>query len=301
MYAYSSAAFADRGEPVHLALVPGLERAVVAVPDVHLESVDRGCEGSRLAPVHPDRDAVRAREQAEHVVEGPVLLDHEHDVLDRRRRLERFRIDGRRSDPVVERWERGPLGAVVPARAAHHREQQDEGERAQGCLRHRCATLSHLPLETVARSPSHRDDATGPVHESKEGDMRRFVTVVWITLMGVLAAGLTSAVAATGIAQEETIVLGEHTLKGRNLDLVGEADDFRPGDRYIFRSELTDGLGCGRRSPVRRLLRAVRQAGLLLADLRHPRSRDRHGRGADPGRRAPPRGHVGPRDHGRHR
>jgi hypothetical protein len=70
--------------------------------------------------------------------------------------------------------------------------------------------------------------------------MRRFVTVVWITLMGVLAAGLTSAVAATGIAQEETIVLGEHTLKGQNLDLVGEADDFRPRDRYIFRSELTD-------------------------------------------------------------
>jgi hypothetical protein len=70
--------------------------------------------------------------------------------------------------------------------------------------------------------------------------MRRFVTVVWITLMGVLTAGLTSAVAATRIAQEESIVLGEHTLKGRNLDLVGEADDFRPGDRYIFRSELSD-------------------------------------------------------------
>jgi hypothetical protein len=95
-------------------------------------------------------------------------------------------------------------------------------------------------LETVARSPSYRDDATGPVHESKEDDMRRFVTVVWITLMGVLAAGLTSAFAATGIAQEETVVLGEHTLKGRNLDLVGEANDFRPGDRYIFRSELTN-------------------------------------------------------------
>ena len=53
--------------------------------------------------------------------------------------------------------------------------------------------------------------------------MRRFVTVVWITLMGVLAAGLTSAFAATGIAQEETVVLGEHTLKGRNLDLVAAA------------------------------------------------------------------------------
>ena len=71
--------------------------------------------------------------------------------------------------------------------------------------------------------------------------MRRFVTVVWVTLAGVLAAGLTSAFAATGIAQEETVVLGEHTLKGRNLDLVGEANDFRPGDRYIFRSDLTDG------------------------------------------------------------
>ena len=75
--------------------------------------------------------------------------------------------------------------------------------------------------------------------------MRRFVTVVWVTLAGVLAAGLTSAFAATGIAQEETVVVGEHTLKGRNLDLVGEANDFRPGDRYIFRSELTDGLDVG--------------------------------------------------------
>jgi hypothetical protein len=70
--------------------------------------------------------------------------------------------------------------------------------------------------------------------------MHRFVTVMWATLIGFLGAGLTSAFAATGIAQEETVVLGEHTLKGRNLDLVGEPDDFRPGDRYIFRSELKD-------------------------------------------------------------
>jgi hypothetical protein len=97
-------------------------------------------------------------------------------------------------------------------------------------------------LETVATSPSYRDDATGPVHDSKEDDMRRCVTVVWVTLAGVLAAGLTSAFAATGIAQEETVVLGEHSLKGRVLDLVGEANDYRPGDRYIYRSELTDGL-----------------------------------------------------------
>ena len=72
--------------------------------------------------------------------------------------------------------------------------------------------------------------------------MRRFVTVVWVTLAGVLAAGLTSAFAATGIAQEETVVLGEHTVKGRILDVVGEADDLRPGARAIFRSELTDAL-----------------------------------------------------------
>jgi hypothetical protein len=70
--------------------------------------------------------------------------------------------------------------------------------------------------------------------------MRRLVMMVWVAVMGVVAAGLTSAFAATGIAQEETIVLGEHTLKGRNLDLVGEPDDFRPGDRYIFRSRLED-------------------------------------------------------------
>jgi hypothetical protein len=70
--------------------------------------------------------------------------------------------------------------------------------------------------------------------------MRRFVIVMWAALVGILAAGLTTAFAGTGIVQEEVVVFGEHTLRGRNLDLVGEADDFRPGDRYIFRSELTD-------------------------------------------------------------
>ena len=75
--------------------------------------------------------------------------------------------------------------------------------------------------------------------------MRRFVMVLGAVLVGILAAGLTTAVAGTGIVQEETVVLGEHTLRGRNLDLVGpdlvgKANDFRPGDRYIFRSELTD-------------------------------------------------------------
>jgi hypothetical protein len=64
--------------------------------------------------------------------------------------------------------------------------------------------------------------------------------VLWAALVGIFAAGLTTAFAATGIVQEETIVLGEHTVKGRILDLVGEADDLRPGDRYIFRSELED-------------------------------------------------------------
>ena len=74
----------------------------------------------------------------------------------------------------------------------------------------------------------------------KGDDMRRFVVVLRVAMVGILAAGLTSAFAGTGIVQEETVVFGEHTLRGRNLDLVGEADDFRPGDRYIFRSELTD-------------------------------------------------------------
>ena len=76
--------------------------------------------------------------------------------------------------------------------------------------------------------------------EGRETFMRRFVMVLWAVMVGILAAGLTSAFAGTGIVQEETVVFGEHTLKGRNLDLIGEADDFRPGDRYIFRSELTD-------------------------------------------------------------
>jgi hypothetical protein len=74
----------------------------------------------------------------------------------------------------------------------------------------------------------------------KEDVVRRFVMVLWAVMVGILAGGLTTAFAGTRIVQEETVVFGEHTLRGRNLDLVGEANDFRPGDRYIFRSELTD-------------------------------------------------------------
>jgi hypothetical protein len=69
--------------------------------------------------------------------------------------------------------------------------------------------------------------------------MRKALIVFAAMLVGVVGAGLTSAIAATGVALEETLVLGEHTLKGRSLDLVGGADDFRPGDRYLFRSRLT--------------------------------------------------------------
>ena len=97
------------------------------------------------------------------------------------------------------------------------------------------------------------------------------------------------------------MVFGEHTLKGRNLDLVGEAHDFRPGDRYIFRSELTDAQD------------AV--AGHLFVDcsvqfakkdscsqhLRDPRTRNGDGRGPDPGLAAQGRRDLGARDHGRHR
>ena len=57
--------------------------------------------------------------------------------------------------------------------------------------------------------------------EGRETFMRRFVMVLWAVMVGILAAGLTSAFAGTGIVQEETVVFGEHTLKGRNLDLIG--------------------------------------------------------------------------------
>jgi hypothetical protein len=70
--------------------------------------------------------------------------------------------------------------------------------------------------------------------------MRRISTVLAAVLAGVLSAGLATAVAAPSITVEETIVFGEHTVKARNLDLAGEPDDFKPGDRYIFRSELSD-------------------------------------------------------------
>lgn len=66
--------------------------------------------------------------------------------------------------------------------------------------------------------------------------MRKLMTMSALVLVGLLSAGLTTAVAATSIAQEETLVLSERTLMGRVLDLAGAPEDFKPGDRYIFRS-----------------------------------------------------------------
>jgi hypothetical protein len=73
--------------------------------------------------------------------------------------------------------------------------------------------------------------------------MRRLLILLAVIGAGVLTAGLSTAIAATGIVQEETLVLGEHTLRGKVLDLAGGPDDFKPGDRYLFRSELTDETG----------------------------------------------------------
>jgi hypothetical protein len=70
--------------------------------------------------------------------------------------------------------------------------------------------------------------------------MRKFAVVLVAVLVGIVGAGLTSAVAANNIVAEETIVVGEHSTKFRIIDLVGQPDDFKKGDRYMFRSELTD-------------------------------------------------------------
>lgn len=70
--------------------------------------------------------------------------------------------------------------------------------------------------------------------------MRRLLTLVLAAVIGLVGAGLSSSFAATRIALEETLVLSEHTVKGRNVDLVGSADAFNAGDRYLFRSVLRD-------------------------------------------------------------
>jgi hypothetical protein len=90
-------------------------------------------------------------------------------------------------------------------------------------------------LETVATSPSYRDDATDRL-KLEEDDMRRCVTVVGYA-RGCAGGGLTSAFAAPD-RPGQTVVLGEHSLKGRVLDFVGEAD-YRPGDRYIYQANMT--------------------------------------------------------------
>jgi hypothetical protein len=71
--------------------------------------------------------------------------------------------------------------------------------------------------------------------------MRRLLPLVLAAAIGLVGAGLTSAFAAAQIAEEQTIVLSEHTVKGRaTLDLVGNPDAYNAGDRYIFRSILRD-------------------------------------------------------------
>jgi hypothetical protein len=70
--------------------------------------------------------------------------------------------------------------------------------------------------------------------------MRRLLPLVLAAVIGLAGAGLTSAFAAARIALEETIVLSEHSVNGRNTDLVGRSDVFNPGDRYVFRSVLRD-------------------------------------------------------------
>jgi hypothetical protein len=69
--------------------------------------------------------------------------------------------------------------------------------------------------------------------------MRKLLTLVVALSVILVAAGFASAIAASGIVVEETLVLGEHTIKGKTIDLAGAPDDFKPGDRYIFRSELS--------------------------------------------------------------
>jgi hypothetical protein len=71
--------------------------------------------------------------------------------------------------------------------------------------------------------------------------MRRVFPLVLVAVIGVVGAGLTSAFGAAQIAQEETVVLSEHSLNGRaTLDLAGKPDAYNAGDRYIFRSILRD-------------------------------------------------------------
>lgn len=70
--------------------------------------------------------------------------------------------------------------------------------------------------------------------------MRRLLTLVLAAVIGLVGAGLSTAFAAAQIAQEETLVLAEHSVNGRNVDLVGKPDTFNAGDRYLFRSVLRD-------------------------------------------------------------
>ena len=71
--------------------------------------------------------------------------------------------------------------------------------------------------------------------------MRRLFPLVLAAVIGLVFAGLSSAFAAAQIAQEETLVLSEHSTNARaTLALVGKPDAYNPGDRYVFLSILRD-------------------------------------------------------------
>ena len=96
--------------------------------DVLGEPVERGCEGAQLVAVVAFGDTVDAREPAEQVIRGPVLLDDEHDVLDRPTRVE-DRCVGALRPPGREEVRRVPRTGRVLAggREEHETENRSHG------------------------------------------------------------------------------------------------------------------------------------------------------------------------------
>ena len=134
-------------EVVHPPLVPRLERALVAMRDVVGQAVGRTREGPEVVAVVSLGDAVHAGEPPEHVIRRPVLLDHEHDVLDRPSCVERGCVGALGSS------RREQIGRVAGNRRILTRRRQDD-EAHQRCH----------PAEESHRSVMLRDGLFQPCH-----------------------------------------------------------------------------------------------------------------------------------------
>ena len=166
-------------ESIHLPVVPRLDRARVAVGDVAGQTSGRSTdERPPRAHIHPERDAVRPGKRPEQVVEGSVLFDDEHDVLDRCECRECVRVheawrerrNGRGSRDVRPIW----WCVRDPGGACRHHGKSEASRDMDGWPTHQPCELLTRTLETV----------TVGLKQATTGSDRRSIEIVAVETYG---------------------------------------------------------------------------------------------------------------------